>query len=810
MPTDATSLNLTYEVAPATLTQTWFEEYYTVYWATDISTYAAIDGSPQIKPGAIIPQAVVNETIDNMLLSGTTVTNVQTVVNSGSPDEINISGSGTVYSEDPTSGNIMANITNNNTFNYGCSEISVSRAGIGAQSYNGSSSPNLVMDKTFSISPTTIASSQSTSVTFYFEPDEINGWIAATGLTVGDIVAGRGNATSVEETATLTLGSFGSNITLTGNFTGLNGTYYFGTLGAFSSTCVGGVKTWNGSAWSPPGAPGATNTVVINGTYDTSADGDLIACELTINPSHTLTINAGDFISVNGNITANGTLIVEHQGSVVQTDDTASVIKNPTTGTINVNVTTPVLRKRDFMLMGSPMTTESKSGVWDSAFLVLDFHSQDFRPHTGVPGGGTNFADDNGDFYLAYTGGINPGEGYVVRPQSGYNDPTVPPAGRPFDFTYEQGTLNNGLVTFTNHNNGNALNPNGTPNMIANPHPSAIDADLLMGPGTPNPNFTVAYFWEHITPPGAGLPVSNLRYDMDDFSYYNAVTGIGIPAANDAGGLSTPTNVISTAQGFGVPTVGAPGTTGSIIFNNSMRLTTGNSTLRNTLISEKITLELRESQYGLGSFAAVAFSESASNGYDEGMDTNRLATIISIYSHLQDGSQELGIQALSAFENTVKVPVGFSSQVEEQLSYTISIQNIEGDNLSQAPVYLVDNYLNIITDLKQSDYTFRSGKGEFSSRFTLIFERDPVLGIGNNSLDQVQLYPNPTRGILNIVSPTAVIEKIEVYDVLGRAITTKRPNLNVTTLDMSLYNTSVYFVSITTADGTITKRVVKN
>ncbi|MEZ4858333.1 MAG: choice-of-anchor B family protein [Flavobacteriaceae bacterium] len=583
-----------------------------------------------------------------------------------------------------------------------------------------------------------------------------------------------------------------------------------------TSTCVATVTVvaetttyLGGGSWSK-GIPGIGSNAKISSDYNTSNFGNIDACTCEIDAPRTLTVNANDYIKIEQDITVNGTLIVEHQGNVVQTDPTANVIKN---GTINVNVTSPDLRKRDFMIMGSPMTAEARTGVWNTAFLVLNFNPQNFLPHPDVPSGGTNFADDNGDFYSIYSNGpINPAEGYVVRPQSGYDDPTVPPAGRPFLFTYELGTLNNGTLTYTNYNNGPIANPNGTPNIVANPYACAIDGNSFMATNS----ISALYFWEHLTPPGTPLAGSNLRFDMDDISIYNGV--MGIPAANDPGNTqgTAPNGIIATGQGFGIRTNGAPGTTGTITFTNTMRLTSGNTTLRTNGIpseistTEKLLIEIREKNYGYGAFAGIAFSENGTPGYDEGMDTNRLATVVSLFTHLDDGTGEYAIQTRGLFNNEGKIPLGFSTQVDEVLEYEISLTNLEGLNLENVSVYLYDTFENKIVNLKNESYQFKSGKGVFNSRFVIIFKQERVLSPEESVLDTIMVFPNPTKKDINIFSPDTYLVNLEVYDLMGRKISqTIEDEKNTFNLDLSALRTGIYFIKIDTEKGSITKRIIK-
>lgn len=810
-------------------------EHYAVYWATNIFSAATINAGIQMEDRNALSNngefRTINRTdidgqtghfvvrhynsssnnglllFDNITVTVTVPTPVQTAVNNGTTnDTVDVPGGpGTMYNADSSSGDIMAAVTNNNNDDYQCVDVSVSRAGTGAQAYNGSSSPDFVMDKTFLLSPGSPQAAGSTEVTFYFTENEISGWETATTLNRSMLIAARGNASSVTELATLVIGAFGSNVTLTGNFTGLDGTFYFGPLGAFVP-CAGSTKTWDGANWSTPGAPTITEPVVLNGDYDTATDGDLNACALLILSSgNTLTVNSGGLLNMDGTMLVAGSLIVEHTGSVVQTDPNAVVTKHPNTGIINVELTTPPLKKRDFMVMGSPMDTETRTGVFNNAFLVLQHTPANFIPHPGVPAGGTNFADDNNDFWNQLASGpINVGEGYIVRPQAGFNDPIYinPGDAFTFDMTYVLGTLNNGDVV-RNVAYNVVGNPDGTPNVLANPYPSAISANLFITDGS-NTLINEVYFWEHLTPPGSGIPGAlNINFSMDDISMHNGT--MGIPAANDPGTSTTPNGVISTGQGFGIKAFG----TGTATFRNSMRLTTGNTTLRTPVGLEKLTLKVFNEEYKLGSYTGVAFSPNGTAGLDAKFDSNRLATFISLFSHLEDGSEQLGIQTRESFDSGIKIPVGFASQIEQQTNYEISIASMEGDNLSTTPIYLVDHYELVVHDLTQGDYVFSSEKGQFEGRFTIQFEYE-VLGTDDAKLNNIGVYPNPTDNILNIVSPNAQITAVTVYDVQGRKVDDVAVNNeSIYQLDMSKLDVSLYFITITTEYGAITKRIVK-
>ncbi|MBZ0327010.1 MAG: choice-of-anchor B family protein [Altibacter sp.] len=552
------------------------------------------------------------------------------------------------------------------------------------------------------------------------------------------------------------------------------------------------------------GIPDIGSNAKITNNYNTSQVGNssIDACTCEVDSGKTLTVAAGDYINITKDITVNGTLIVEHTGSVVQTDKDAVVTKAGG-ATINVELDTPILQTRDFMVMGSPMDAETRTDVFNSAFLVLKHTPANFWPHGDVPAGGTNFADDitkNGKFWNAYTGSIDVGEGYIVRPQSGYTDP----ANHSYAFTYSQGTLNNGDVTRPIVFNGLGDNPDGTPNVLANPYASAISGYDLIGN---NALINEIYFWEHLTPPNASIPGSgSINFSMDDISMYNQSGGV--KAANDPGTSTEPNGVISTGQGFGIKAFGA----GNITFDNTLRLTSGNTTLRRPNENEidRIWLNVSNSQYGIGSNTLVAFNPLGSAQIDPGFDSNRLATAIALYSHLEDGSKQLGIQTREAFDSEIKIQMGFASQIDADVAFIISIENMEGLAIENNTVYLVDNLNNTIHNLSNEPYEFRSSKGTFNQRFTLLFEGEVVLGPNDNVLKTIAVFPNPTNHIVNIYSPHAIIKNVEVYDVRGRRIVEiLNSDENKYQLDLSSLETAIYFVKVDTDAGSITKKVIK-
>jgi hypothetical protein len=625
------------------------------------------------------------------------------------------------------------------------------------------------------------------------------------GIGVSD--DGNGMTFSFDPTASAPVGG---NIPVTYTYADTNGCSNDTTENIFVNDAMNcdacqATATFGAAGWGAV-MPSIDNLVLIEADYDTALLGSFEACKLIVNPGATLRVNAGDYILVNTDITVSvtGSLLVEHTGSVVQVEDSAMVTND---GTINVNVTTPEVAPRDFILSGSPMTMEMRNGVYNNSFRVVKHLTAAFNPDPAVdafymPNVVANFVDVDFNDWVFHTGIINPGEGYFVYPQANLAD-----GNSTYDLVYEQGTLNNGVITYAMEFNGDA---NSSPSMLANPYPSAIDASLFLNA---NPEIDEVYFWEHITEPGAfpGGNITTENFSMEDISMYNLSGGIGAgtPATN---GSTTPNGMIATSQGFGVKA----NAMGTAIFNNAMRVTTGNNTLRNT-VSEgnKIWLQLENAQYSLSSEVLIAFMPMATESYDSGYDSHQIGSLVSLYSHLPDNTMSLGIQGREVFNKEIQIPMGYASQIDETTTFKITIKQLEGVDIENATVYLIDKATRTITNLtKEGAYKFRSRKGNFPNRFTLQFMAydrfGRILGDDAAAIAAISVVPNPTDGLLFINSPNSIINTITLTDMRGRLVRNLKniDGLN-STIDISVLDSAVYFLKIETEKGTLVRKVMK-
>jgi hypothetical protein len=173
--------------------------------------------------------------VDDFVASTYVQNDIQTSVNLGTADQISVKGIGIAYAQDSLSNDVMMSVENNNSFDYGCVNVSVSRAGLGSVMFPSSSV--LVTDKVITVTTDNISSTGDLTNIFYFTNAEISGWLTAdvshdiTSMYIYRVVDG-----DVKEGVPAINGTYGSNVTLSANFSSLEGEYYFGSSGVLSVT----------------------------------------------------------------------------------------------------------------------------------------------------------------------------------------------------------------------------------------------------------------------------------------------------------------------------------------------------------------------------------------------------------------------------------------------------------------------------------------------------------------------------------------------------------------------------------------------
>ena len=160
-----------------------------------------------------------------------------------------------------------------------------------------------------------------------------------------------------------------SNVLDISNTLGLNDYQYYCQVRENTATCYkasNAVKldvyntTWNGSTWSND-TPTLSTIAILNGNYDTSTNGSLSACSLIINNGFTLNIADSNYVEIENNLTVNGNIIVQPQGSFVQNNDNGivdgAVLSDKTKIVVNKR-TAPMNKWYEYTYWSSPVSGE--------------------------------------------------------------------------------------------------------------------------------------------------------------------------------------------------------------------------------------------------------------------------------------------------------------------------------------------------------------------------------------------------------------------------------------------------------------------
>ena len=489
---------------------------------------------------------------------------------------------------------------------------------------------------------------------------------------------------------------------------------------------------WDGITWSN-GLPSTEKTLLFNGSFPIFNSTN--ACSCSISLGNTVTIPSGNTLGLIFDYTGLGTLVLENNAALYQSDDQIS-----NTGNIRLKrQTTPIL-KTDYTYWSSPVSNQKLIDV-SSLTLSDKFYSFDASVdnwHNEAP---TNI--------------MGLGNGYIIRGPENYS--TIIPA------TYEavfSGVPNNGVVSVP-------IATTDTSNLIGNPYPSAIDADVFIATNAGVTDGTI-YLWTHNT------AITNNAYTSDDYAVYNLLGGVGTSPALKLGINNTkPNGKIASGQSFFVTSSNGGGT---VVFNNSMRIAGNNSgffksgTIKklDKIADQKnrIWLNLYNSQ-GAFKQTLIGYVEGATNDFDIGFDGESFDAnqYIDFYSVNQNKNLVIQAKGLPFYETDI-IPLGYSTAIEGLFS--INIDAVDG-LLSNQLVFIEDKLNNTIFNLKSGSYSFITGTGTFNDRFVLRFtDKTLVENSFEKEKDSVFVFRNNKQ--IHVNSSAELIDKIIIYDLSGRKI----------------------------------------
>jgi hypothetical protein len=158
------------------------------------------------------------------------------------------------------------------------------------------------------------------------------------------------------------------------------------------------------------------------------------------------------------------------------------------------------------------------------------------------------------------------------------------------------------------------------------------------------------------------------------------------------------------------------------------------------------------------------------------------------------------------FTTTDEVPLGYKTEIEG--TFQINVDETDGI-LSNQTIYIEDRAKNLIQQISQGSYTFYTEKGTFNNRFILKF-KDKNLETTNLNQEQNRVFIGSKNKQIKISSPNQLIDKVVVYDLLGRE---RYKNSKVNEYEFIFYDlgmsTNIILVQVTLNNGEITTQKIK-
>ncbi|WP_448530489.1 S8 family serine peptidase [Raineya sp.] len=187
------------------------------------------NASVQNQPAFVIDDIVVTA----LPYAGTTI-ETATFSAPTTPNQVYLGPNSTVYAYNPSNGKLIAKIENPTNHNYGCTQIYVDRAGLGALQFTTTPIAEYLASKTIRVIPSNNNPAGNYNIRIYYTEAEIAGWesvtsqnrnLAVISKTVGPISAATLGSPSWQSSAT-TRGTFGTDFWIEGGFS--NGFSGFG------------------------------------------------------------------------------------------------------------------------------------------------------------------------------------------------------------------------------------------------------------------------------------------------------------------------------------------------------------------------------------------------------------------------------------------------------------------------------------------------------------------------------------------------------------------------------------------------------
>lgn len=209
-------------------------------------------------------------------------------------------------------------------------------------------------------------------------------------------------------------------------------------------------------------------------------------------------------------------------------------------------------------------------------------------------------------------------------------------------------------------------------------------------------------------------------------------------------------------------------------------------------------------------------------------ETNTLNISVPTDEDNTNNSQSLSFDKASEGSGTIKIRIGTDSWGYE---FSWELRDSQGNVVESGDGYPNSSTTYVHLDLAADCYTIHlfdeygdggtlvviedhegnrvfTKTGNWGAHFTGEFSSNGILNVDQMEIGNINVYPNPTRDILNITN--AENADIQIFDTLGKMILSKDAISANEQLNVSGLNAGIYFIQIS-KDGNVTnKKVIIN
>ena len=147
-----------------------------------------------------------------------------------------------------------------------------------------------------------------------------------------------------------------------------------------------------------------------------------------------------------------------------------------------------------------------------------------------------------------------------------------------------------------------------------------------------------------------------------------------------------------------------------------------------------------------------------------------------------------------------------SGSKENRSEEVLGVMVFRGDELLTPEPITGNSFVEEFPSDVEEEYCIRVVYQDYSMACEQCVTVQPV-NVEEQSANDINIYPNPTDGVLNIEIES--MTRITIFNAMGQVVYDNEVVSDRETVDMTQYNEGMYLLRITTENGVITEKVVR-